>query len=239
MTKAIYLDDTYHFENAAKITQVMALEDGSLVYCDATIFYPQGGGQPSDQGVLEIDGVEYPVYFVSHTELGIAHHISAQNVSGLEGKACLQKVNPEQRLRNAKSHTAGHLISHILETIDSNLVPAKGHHFPGEAYIEVIEQERTDKAYSVEELNTLIEQAIQQEKASRIRRVAFSEIEQTRPLLAPMIPKSEQVRVLEIEGYAFVPCGGTHVSNMKELSGLTVTRAKRKKDRIKFSYEIV
>ena len=48
MTKRLYLEDSYLKECTAKVTSI----DGSKVELDQTIFYAQGGGQPSDMGAI-------------------------------------------------------------------------------------------------------------------------------------------------------------------------------------------
>jgi alanyl-tRNA synthetase len=57
MTRLLYLDDSYMKEFDAEVTDV----DGRLVRLDQTCFYPLGGGQPGDTGVIVADGKEYRV----------------------------------------------------------------------------------------------------------------------------------------------------------------------------------
>ena len=61
MTTPKYFYDTYQEENTATIIKVVEMDDTIAVYCDSSVFYPQGGGQPCDVGSLEIDGTAYHV----------------------------------------------------------------------------------------------------------------------------------------------------------------------------------
>lgn len=240
MTIPKYLSDTYQAESTATITQVVEMDDTVAVYCDSSIFYPQGGGQPCDLGSLEINGVAYRVHHTEMTEEGIAHVLESHpSLLVSHGMQCVQRIDMKRRLINAKSHTAGHLISHIIEEMDNNLSPAKGHHYPDDSYIELIESERTNDNFSVELINEQINLLVNRApRAIQPIDLDLAEVQSLRPLLCKFIPQSTHIRMIAIDGFTPVPCGGTHVVSTSELNGLYVTRIKRKKDRIKVSYSI-
>ena len=237
-TKPIYLEDTYLFEYTTKITDIVQQGNSADVYFEETIFYPQGGGQPSDVGYIIINQTKYDVTFVEKYSSGdIVHHVSNINVDdNMIGAEVELYVNKEARVANAKSHTAGHLITHILEHINEKFIPIKGHHFPNESYIEVIDEERVGNGDLMDVINKEIDLLISKSTDAYMSNVPFGEVEEKRPLLSKYIPKDNFVRVLNIGDYTFLPCGGTHVKNLSELQGLRVTRVKRKKDRTKVNY---
>ena len=76
MTKLLYLDDSYIFESKATITGKMVDEKGPYILLDQTIFYPQGGGQPSDQGIIQGDGFQLEITFVRQFEDKIFHYLN-------------------------------------------------------------------------------------------------------------------------------------------------------------------
>lgn len=55
MTQAYFYQDPYAKTITAVVTAVVATEAGSSVYFDRTIFYPLGGGQPGDTGVIHFN----------------------------------------------------------------------------------------------------------------------------------------------------------------------------------------
>ncbi|HCR37548.1 MAG TPA: alanyl-tRNA editing protein, partial [Opitutae bacterium] len=67
-TKLLYLEDTYCFAVHAHCVDSGVDERGPYLILDETLFYPQGGGQPADSGVISISGVELPVQFAGFVE---------------------------------------------------------------------------------------------------------------------------------------------------------------------------
>ena len=60
-TKRVYYNDTYLDKLEVEILEVGQDKSGSYVIFDQTIFHPQGGGQPADEGYLEKDGKRYTI----------------------------------------------------------------------------------------------------------------------------------------------------------------------------------
>ncbi len=237
-TNAKYLEDTYCFQSNASITDMAQIGNSAEVYFDKTIFYPQGGGQPSDTGYLDVNGNRYEVSAVEYRDGNIVHHVIGLKVEdGLIGKSVVQHVDGEKRLKNAKAHTAGHLITHILEEMNPGLLPAKGYHFPSGSYVEMLDEKRQGNSEMLDEAMAKLQEAINAEMEIKAISSTFEEIEKLRPFLARYVPKDKPTRMIAIGNFTPVPCGGTHVSNTKELTGLVITRIKRKKDRLKVNYE--
>ncbi|GAL14578.1 Ser-tRNA(Ala) deacylase [Vibrio astriarenae] len=162
MAKSTYLSNTYLDELTVHITKVIEMDDSIAIYCDETIFYPKGGGQPCDIGVIVIDGFEHQVYHVESTKEGIAHILEAHPyLPTSTNKQCIQRIDIQRRLLNAKSHTAGHLISHIFEDLDCNLSPAKGCHYPGNSCIELIGYVKTNDNFSIDLINDQIDALVE------------------------------------------------------------------------------
>ncbi len=236
-TIQLYLDNTSRFCADSRVTGVTSDHDGVNVTFDQTVFYPQGGGQPSDTGFIELDGTKLPVVFVKLLDGEICHYLEGISMSDIEvGAEVRMTVDAERGERNAKYHSAGHLISHIFESINPNMLPAKGHHYPDGAYIEMLDEARQGSAEMMPEANRLVREAIANELDFETKLVSFEAVEKIRPYLAQFIPRGEQIRTLTIGQFDPVPCGGTHVRNSRELLGLEIRRIKRKKNYLKVSY---
>ena len=74
MTNLLYLNDTYLFKTCAKFIAIKESDKGTAVVLDQTIFYPQGGGQPADTGIILSGKNVFTVTDVRLDEQGIVWH---------------------------------------------------------------------------------------------------------------------------------------------------------------------
>ena len=102
----LYDDSPYLKEWQAEITSVAEKDGKFLITLDKTAFYPGGGGQPSDRGMIGGAVVE-DVY----EDQGRTYHVLA---SMLTEKSVLCKLDFERRLDYMQQHTGQHLLSAIL-----------------------------------------------------------------------------------------------------------------------------
>lgn len=136
MTKALYLTDTYLFEASAEIIGQASDERGTYILLDCTIFYPQGGGQPSDQGIIKGEGFELNVLQIRQIENEIRHYTDLAPNTALIGSKIICILDKDRRILNARYHTIAHLLGNVVELLYPSLKATKGHSFPKEAYVE-------------------------------------------------------------------------------------------------------
>lgn len=239
MTKLLYLDETYLFEANAFVQAVDRDERGGFLTLDQTVFYPQGGGQPADKGYIQIEGENIPVSFVSFYEGVVRHNVpDAYWKETYIGKMAKLSVDRLYRLDNARLHTGGHLISHVLETLDARLIPIKGYHFPEGGHVEFVNEHGVDANALIEEANEKLAQDVAVSFDVTAELANFDTISRLRPHLAPFVPKDKPSRIVTIGGYVGLPCGGTHVANLMQLGSIKVTKAKKQKANLRVSYEL-
>jgi misacylated tRNA(Ala) deacylase len=121
-TKQLYLDDSYQKEFDAKILEVIEIvDDATLAYVvlNQTLFYPRGGGQPSDVGVFKysnaIDNCAYNVIEVIKREGRILHKVELSNLIPLKaGQIIHGIIDWDRRYMLMRMHTASHLIDAVL-----------------------------------------------------------------------------------------------------------------------------
>ena len=116
-----YLADTYQLKAEATVCGIMpAPDNGSpMIALDRTIFHPQGGGQPTDKGVMRAaSGAEFAVSMVRHGEGGVVSHAGsyATDSAFAVGDRVTLHVDGEWRLQSARLHSAGHLIDAAMRT---------------------------------------------------------------------------------------------------------------------------
>lgn len=212
-------------------------EKGHYFVTGETVFYPQGGGQMSDVGSVTHNGQLFAVKQVL-MNAGEARHYLADAQSALEEGAEVQLgIDAVFRQRASIAHTAGHLISHVVETLMPSLIPAKGHHFLPGSYVEFSGNSTLSAEQLLEQVREKVQEAIDADLPVSTGTISFDEIARLRPALAGAIPQNEEVRIVTIGDYLPFACGGTHAAGTGALQGLELRKIKAK-DRVKISYEI-
>lgn len=209
-TKKLYMQDTYKFTHSSKVTGLGRDDLGIFIILDETIFHPQGGGQPSDQGV--INGIK--VVKLVHAGDDIKHYLEVDPGFLVDTKVELH-VDKIRRLENAALHTTGHLLAAILREKFGLIEQTGAHHFPGESRV-------TFKGLVPPAADAIIV-AVQNATIEK---------------LAVNVVHIDGNRCIEITGFAPGRCGGTHLLNIAEIKGFDFRRIKvdAKKGEISFGY---
>jgi len=237
-TNLLYLDDTYLTEQCTTLVDSGIDERGQFLVLDSTVFYPQGGGQPSDVGTLHIGELaSHKVNHVSFVESTVRHYVDPIELV-VQGTPVQMKVDIDQRLVHARTHTAGHFLAHLIEELVKDAIPQKGHHFPGGAYVQFVGAGRSEIPEIVSELNSRGRSEIEAGREIHARLSTYDEIAFLRPNFAPLIPKDKPSRIVTIGDYKPFPCGGTHVANLSDLRDLKIVKIAAKKDATTVRYEV-
>ena len=239
MTELKYLEDSYKFQDNAKVVEFNNQAEEASIVLDQTIFYPQGGGQPADIGIIKGDDFLFEVTSVRYYDFddGKVYHYG-RLVQGeiTEGSKVSLEVNSENRLRNAKLHTAGHLIDIAVRQLNLKIEATKGYHFPEGSYVEYAGEltNPTDYLKPLEKAcNDLISQEI-----SVIAKLLQAEEALSMGITAPA--SSKPVRFVYFDGFkeAGCGCGGTHLKSTSEIDKITIRKIKSKKGVVRVSYQV-
>ena len=128
-TIAIYLEDSYAKEMDAQILEV--IPDGEnrwRLILDKTVFYPMGGGQPTDQGELASGNWNGKVYQVMIRDGEINHYVESSESPEINSMVH-GTLNWDRRYKNMKMHSAGHVVDfamYLLGYSPNQLTPLKG-----------------------------------------------------------------------------------------------------------------
>jgi alanyl-tRNA synthetase len=236
-TELSYFENTYKFEDEASFMACGKDEMGDFVILDRTLFYPQGGGQPSDQGTIQINEISIPVHFVKTFGAEIRHYTD-RNYDALIGKKGLCSIKQVLRLQHARLHSAGHLVSNVVEKIYPEWVGVKGHHFPNECYVEFQSKSVGYPDISIALINEEIQKAIKEDHQLKTDQVPSDILQKICSNLPSMLPVGRQIRIVRFGIFPFSPCGGTHVKSLGELKGLEITKYKLKKNTLRVNYQI-
>ncbi len=223
MTELLYQLDSYLREFTATVTAVDP--EARVVYLDRTAFYPGGGGQPCDAGVLQADGVTYPV---KEVRKGNAHIIDGEALPAV-GASMIGVLDWERRFQLMRTHTAMHILCGVVWR-DYSAAVTGGNMEPLAGRMD-FEFERLPPEVIAE-----IEQKINVEIAGardvRVKILPRAEAFQIPDLIRTkinLLPEGiTEVRTVEIVGLDLQADGGTHVANTREVGHIRITDYKSK-----------
>jgi len=238
-TRKEYLEDPLKNFGTAQIVKTGSDENGQYVVLDSTIFYPQGGGQPSDLGIIHHEGQQYPIHFVHTRGEEIFHYSQSNLVTELrEGLTVELQIDADKRKFHSRNHTAGHLLCFVAETLFPNLVGEKGHHFPEGAYVEFSGRlESMNLEEAKERIEKTMAETIHSDLQVYFRLLRSRELGAKSRVICEKLDSEELVRVM-CTGDFMLPCGGTHVNRLGEVGQVSIRKIKLKGDKTKISYQI-
>jgi misacylated tRNA(Ala) deacylase len=204
------------------------IPESNGVILDQTAFYPGGGGQPSDNGLLK-GRLEYPVTKIQKTQDGILHILPPDTPLPAINEKIQGIINWERRFQLMRTHTALHILCGVVyrdyraQVTGGDMEPLKG---------------RMDFEF----------EALQKELVHEIETAVNKEVAAARPIAVQILPREEafqipdlirtkinllpegiqQVRVVNLVGLDLQADGGTHVNNTKDVGRIRVVDYKSK-----------
>ncbi len=225
MTELLYLNDSYLEEFQAEVIAISA--DENAVVLDKTAFYPTGGGQPCDVGILKFNGVTARVIKVNKIDGLILHFIEGDLPQ--VGETVIGKIDWDRRYKLMRTHTAMHALSAIAwrdyqaQVTGGNMEPLSG---------------RLD--FEFKSLNAELISEIEKKVNLEIRKglkvtseiLPRAEAEKIPDLIRTKInllpPSLTEIRVVTIASLDQQADGGTHVANTSEIGSIKITDYKSK-----------
>jgi Ser-tRNA(Ala) deacylase AlaX len=206
-----------------------------------TVFHPQGGGQPSDIGVISIDKegenvCRLEVSFVQfNASTSLYDHYGAFSLGTID---CIKRegfvnlaVDEAARQIHSRLHSAGHALDAAMNQLGflSIFAPAKGYHFKDGPYVEyackggqeITQTSLPDAAALTAVMRNLIESSVPS-SIQFLSREAASEL-----CGCDLTSYPEVVRIVTIAGN-ICPCGGSLVENTSQLTDVVVTKLRYK-----------
>lgn len=235
MTEYLIKEALYHKNPALDHIDTRVLradhdEKGPYLVLDDVLFYPQGGGQPSDWGTIKrlsdeqqidvsvvrnVDG-EIRHYFVSTlTVPDQADAVAGVELQWFEGDQVSCWVDLGRRYIHAGYHSAGHLIAHLAEQLWPGIQAiTSSQHAPDAAYIRF---HHAEKAHQPPEFLENL--------SARLKTVLRQGIEPH----VHLTPNG--VRTVSFGEWGSAGCGGTHITNTSDIHTISLTKLKYSKDK--------
>jgi misacylated tRNA(Ala) deacylase len=225
MTEELYREEPYRRETEAVVVRC----DAAGIVLDRTVFYPRGGGQAGDAGVLvRADGSALAIGdAVKGAHPGEVVHVPATPPADLkEGERVVARIDWERRHRHMRLHTATHLLCALVPHQTNGCSITSGYARLDFDMVEPLAREPLER-----ELARLVAEA------HDVRTVWISDeaLDAQPDLVRTMSVKPPRglgrVRLLEIDGVDLQPCGGTHVANTREIGALRIAKIEKKSAR--------
>ena len=217
MTEILCHGDSYLKEFDARV--VDSTPKG--VVLDRTAFYPGGGGQPSDTGVLRAADREYRVTKLSRADGKLVHEIDG--VPPEAGVDLHGVIDWDRRYYLMRTHTALHILCGVVWR-DYGAQVTGGNMQPGSARMDFeLEQMTAEFAREVEQaVNNEVQAARQIEIDILPREKAFEIPDLIRTKINLLPPGIKEIRTVDIVGLDLQADGGTHVHNTSEVGRIRV-----------------
>ncbi|MFL6215345.1 MAG: alanyl-tRNA editing protein [Blastocatellia bacterium] len=220
-TEKLYFTDSDLLEFPATVIAIETSGQAPRVVLDRTAFYPTGGGQPNDTGLL--DGAR--VVDVIEDEGGLIHHVVDDARAFITGQTVQGRVDRARRLDHLQQHSGQHILSRAFietcgaetrsmhlgarsSTIDIELQS------PGDDHMRAAEEVANAVIFADRPMNVHL---VSEEEAARLPLRKEAAVEGV-------------IRVIEVSGFDWSPCGGTHAKRTGQVGLIAIKgyeRAKR------------
>jgi len=228
MTDLLFRADAYLRNTSATVTAVSP----GVIELDRTIFYPMGGGQPGDSGVLlRSDGNRIRILDTRKGEAPdqIRHLTESDGALPVVGETVELSIDWDRRYALMRLHTALHVMSCVVvaPVTGGQIAPDKGR-LDFDIDITLLNAEHIER-----EVNAIIGRRLETETVW----ITDEELDARPELVKTMSVQpprgSGRIRLLRIPGVDLQPCGGTHVKNIGEIGAIRVVRIRNEGKRNK------
>jgi alanyl-tRNA synthetase len=216
VTEKLYWETPYETSFTAEVVAV-SMEG---VILDKTLFYPQSGGQESDRGILEKEGLIFNVESVSKKGEDIIHHLSSDPADKLlVGDLVSGEIDWIFRYGVMRAHSAQHILSALIKN-KFNIDTAHAIIFFEDVSLQIAQAISDDQFKEVmEEFNRI---CTIENHEFHTRVVQRDEIDTNEKQIRGKVPEQGKVRLVELKSYDMICCGGTHVKNTTEIGPIFV-----------------
>ncbi|MEM4703889.1 MAG: alanine--tRNA ligase-related protein, partial [Candidatus Bathyarchaeia archaeon] len=235
-TRMLYYEDQYLKEFEAKVVKIIG---DSYVVLDKTCFYPEGGGQPADDGFLFFGKSKAKVVDVQKAGKVIVHKLEGELPK--EGSNVRGVIDWDKRYSLMKNHTATHVIGGAAKRV-------LGLH---------VWQYGTQKGVESSRLDISHYRRLSLDELHRIEMLANQAVMQNIPVECTWMPRSEaesrygfrlyqggavpgkDIRVVRAGDWDVEACAGTHLSNTGEIGFIKIVHSERVQDGVeRLTYSI-
>ena len=226
MTKRLYHADAYSTTFDAQIVDKQVINGQPAVILNQTLFYPAAGGQPFDTGYLDDSRV---IEVLADKKNGLVQHILDNELTAASVQG---KLDWDRRFEHMQHHSGQHLLSQTF------------YHLFGFETVSM----RIGQVDTTLDLDT---EAMDQTQLDQAERYANDIIYENRVIQTYTVSDQEvgrlplrrkpavtgQIRIVEITGFDYSACGGTHCSSTGEIGLIKLLKTERRRGVIRVTFK--
>ncbi len=225
-TELLYYNNPYQKEFEAEVIW----KGGEYLVLDRTAFYPQGGGQPADEGVLGVEGEEVEVEDVQKVDGVVYHELDTESFE--VGDKVRGKIDWEIRGKYMRHHTATHILLGALRELLGDHVWQHGVQKGKESSRLDISHHEKISDEKIHELENIANRVVFQNREVSSFWMGRSEAEEKygHSLYQGGVVPGEEIRVVDIEDWNAQACAGTHCTRTGEVGLIKIIGRERIQD---------
>ncbi|MCC7206078.1 MAG: alanyl-tRNA editing protein [Anaerolineae bacterium] len=216
-TERLYYDDSYQLAFSAEVIERTTFKGKPALVLDRTYFYPEGGGQPADQGTL--NGAPVVDVQTREPDRAVLHILAAPlDAPHVEGQ-----IDRARRLDHMQHHSGQHVLSQALERA-AHAATLSVHMSADSMTLDIDRADLTPDDWAAVE--ALANQIVLEDRPVR---AWFPEPDELAALPIRKLPDvAGKVRIVDVGGFDITACGGTHVARTGEIGVIKVVKAERR-----------
>lgn len=238
-TELLFYDNPSQIEFDA---HVLGIYENNIIL-DQTFFYPEGGGQPSDIGYLDIRGEKIKVLHAEKLDNIVLHRLKKEDIQKVhpyKGQIIQGHVDPTRRRTLTQNHTATHLIIAAARSVlGDHIWQAGAQKGVDKSRIDISHYKRITPA-ELEEIEFLANKLVMDNIPVNTFWLdrTFAEKKYGFILYQGGVVPGMHIRTVEIEGTDVQACAGTHCNQTGDIGLIKIIKTERIQDgveRIEFS----
>lgn len=217
-TTPLYYEKPYERTSTATVVEIVKWKGIDAIILDRTVFYPEGGGQPGDRGIL---GNSKVVDTQSDDRGQLLHIVSGQTAHTVGDTVALH-LDWHHRYDYMQQHTAQHLISGTLHRLlGIGTVSVHLGHDAMSVELDADTINESDIHLVEDEVNAIVRRSVP------VTAQVVSQEDSTALGLRRPVKVDGEVRIVRIGKYDTIACGGIHVADSSELISVQFLRSER------------
>ncbi len=228
-TELLFHKDPYLKEFNAK---VLGVKDRYLIL-NSTAFYPKGGGQDYDKGLIIFNGTRVPVIEVYKVG-GVVVHVLERPLKIPEGSEVIGVIDWYRRFKLMRHHTATHIILGAAKRVLGQHVWQAGAEKTEEKGRLDITHHKPLTADELKRIEELANRIVDERREVKTFVIGKNEAEEKYgfSIYQGGVPMEPTLRIVEIKDWDVEACFGTHVRNTAEVGAIKILKSERIQDGI-------